>query len=91
MEEQNSKSEFAIASLVLAIFQFVHIFNMEKAILAVIFGFLALKRIGETGAKGQKMAVTGISLGIIGIIITIVMTIIFWPKLMQMQQPMAQK
>lgn len=32
-----------------------------------------------------------IILGIIGVIVTIVMTVIFWPKLMQMQQQMAQK
>lgn len=91
MEEQKKKSEFAIASLVLAIFNFVHIFNVEKAILAIVFGWLALKGISQSGEAGKKMAVTGIVLGIVGIIVTTVMTIIFWPKLMQMQQQVAPK
>ena len=91
MEEQKKTSEFAVASLVLGIFQFVHIFNAEKAILAIIFGVLALKRIAQTGAGGKKKAVAGIILGVIGIVTTIVMTIFFWPQMMQMQQKMMQK
>ena len=91
MDEQKKTSEFAVASLVLAIFNFVHIFNVEKALLAIVFGVLALKRISESGSGGKKLAVAGIVLGIIGVIVTTVMTIVFWPKLMQMQQQMAQK
>lgn len=88
MEEQKKSSEFAIASLVLGIFQFVHIFNAEKAILAIIFGVLALKRITQTGEGGKKKAVAGVILGIVGIVVTIVMTIVFLPKMMEMQQKM---
>ena len=91
MEEQKKTSEFAIASLVLGIFQFVHIFNTEKAILAIIFGVLALKRIAESGNVGKGKAVAGIILGVIGIITTVAMTIIFWPQMIQMQQKMIQK
>ena len=91
MEEQKKTSEFAVASLVLGIFQFIHIFNAEKAILAIVFGVLALKRIAQTGDGGKKKAVAGIILGIVGIVVTVVMTIVFLPKMMEMQQKMMQK
>ena len=80
--EKGRISEFATASLVLGIVQFVHIFNAEKAILAIVFGLIAIKRISENQELGgRKQAVAGIILGVVGIVATIVMTIIFWPRI----------
>ena len=46
MEEQKRPiNEFAVASLVMGIVSFVQIFNVEKPIVAIVFGFLALNRI----------------------------------------------
>jgi len=85
------KSEFAIASLVMGIVSFVQIFGMEKAIVAVVFGVLALKRISrEETLQGKKLAYAGIILGALAIILTIVTLIYFAPhwqeQLAQMRQ-----
>jgi tellurite resistance protein TehA-like permease len=84
-------NEFAIASLIMGIFSFVRIFNVEKGIVAVIFGILALKKIKENiQLKGKNFAVAGMILGVVSIIITIILTIKFMPQMMQMQQQMMQ-
>jgi uncharacterized membrane protein len=60
-----STNGFSIASLVLGI---VWVFGLG-AILAVIFGFVARKQIGESGGRqgGSGMALAGIILGFVGI------------------------
>ncbi|HCJ67245.1 MAG TPA: hypothetical protein DHV62_07995, partial [Elusimicrobia bacterium] len=58
------KSKFAIVSLVLGIFSFIQLFGLEKGILAVIFGFLALNEIqSNPEMKGKNYAWAGIALG----------------------------
>jgi Na+/proline symporter len=90
-EEKGIMSEFAIASLVMGIVSFIQIFGMEKAIVAVVFGLLALKRINRNAPlQGRKLAIAGIILGVISVILTIIFTIKFFPQLRQMQQ-MLQK
>jgi len=73
-EEQGiSVSEFAIASLVMGILSFIHIAGIEKAIVAVVFGILAKKRINANSQiKGKKLAISGIVLGILSVILVIV-------------------
>lgn len=91
MDEQKiTTSEFAIASLVMGIISFVHIFNMEKPIVAVVFGILALKRVGMSPQwKGKNLAIAGIVLGVISVILTIALTCYFWPQIQQMMQKTA--
>ncbi len=87
--DQNSgnKSEFAIASFIMGIVSFVHLMNLEKPIIAVVFGVLALKNIKrQPGVKGKGLAVAGLLLGIVGIILTSTMTIKYWPQMMNMAQ-----
>ena len=75
-------SEFATASLVLGIMQFVQLFNTEKALLAIVFGAIALKRISANSEVGGKnRAIAGLVLGIVGVIATIVITVVFWPQM----------
>ena len=81
------RSEFAVASLVVGIVSFVQLFNIEKPIVAVIFGILALKRITrDNQLGGKKLALAGIILGVIGIVATTVFTAMVWPQLQQMGQ-----
>lgn len=64
-------SEFAIASLTLGIISFIQLAGIEKAIVAVVFGVLSLRRIAQpqSDAKGEGLACAGIVLGIIYAII----------------------
>ena len=50
-------SGFAIASLVLGI--------LGGAVLAIVFGFIALSQIKKSGAKGRGMAIAGVVLGFV--------------------------
>lgn len=65
-------SEFAIASVLLGIISFVQLAGLEKSILALIFGILALRNIKRKGnIAGRKLSIAGIMLGIISIVMTI--------------------
>ena len=84
-------SEFAIVSLVLGIFSFIQLMGMEKSILAVVFGILALRRLGSGNSKkGKKLAIAGIILGVAAIILSIVAIVVFFPKMAEMQQQIGQ-
>ncbi len=84
-------SEFAIASLVLGIASFVQIMGTEKGILAIVFGILALRRLKKDSVLGgKKLAIAGTILGIVSVILVIVMTIIFMPKMNEMMLQMQQ-
>lgn len=64
------KYAFATVSLVLGIFCFVNLFGLEKPILAIIFGWLALRVRPEPKLKAHRLwAQAGITLGIITLII----------------------
>lgn len=76
-------SEFAIASLVIAILSFVNLAGLEKAIVAIVFGVLALRKIEDTQLKSKKLANAGIILGIISTLLTITFIIKFYPKIQQ--------
>jgi hypothetical protein len=62
---------FAIASLVLGVLGFVGI----CAILGVIFGLVALNRIGNTQRAGRGMAIAGTVIGGVWLVITIIVVI----------------
>ena len=79
--KKTSKSEFAIASLVLGIIPFLNIFGFEKAIAAVVFGILALKRIKkDSSLAGKGLAIAGIALGVLFMVIIIILVIAFYPS-----------
>lgn len=87
--EKGMMSEFAVASLVMGIASFVQFFNVEKPIVAIVFGILALKKIGTGNQlRGKKLAVIGIILAVISIIATAILTYMYWPQLQQMMQNM---
>lgn len=74
-------SKLAIVSLVLGIFSFVHLLGVEKAVLAVVFGVLALKEIDQT-QRFKKFAYLGITLGIIYLLIIAIITTFYTPQLL---------
>ena len=79
MDEQKKPfSEFAVVSLVIGVFSFVTLFGLEKAILAVVFGFLALRRIGKNSQlRGRGLAIAGVVLGGIAVVLLIVIGVYF--------------
>lgn len=83
------KSKFAIISLVLGIFSFIHLFGLEKGVLAVIFGFLALNEVGnQPEMKGKNYAWIGIVLGTISLVLTITLLSIKFPELKEFIEKM---
>lgn len=69
------KYAYATVSLVLGLACFINLAGMEKAVLAVIFGWLSLKSTPPPILKARRVwAKTGIVLGII--ILTVIPTII---------------
>ena len=89
-------SEFAVASLTLGIVSFIQLAGLEKAILAVVFGILSLKRISaaQSNARGEGLAAAGIVLGVIYFIIGSIalFTLIKNPELFQqiLKRPLGQ-
>ena len=82
-EQKNIMSEFAIASLAIAVISFINLAGMEKAILAIIFGTLALKRMEKDELLSVKLARAGIILAFLSLIISIHLMIKFYPKVKQ--------
>jgi hypothetical protein len=71
------KYAYATASLMLGIFCFVNLAGMEKAVLAIIFAWLALRASPEPLLTERRMwAQAGLVLG--GLILILVPTIIFF-------------
>lgn len=80
-------SEFAIASLSLAILSFIQLAGFEKAIAAIVFGILALKRIAapQSETRGEGLAAAGIVLGLIYALIAgiAIFTLVKNPQLLE--------
>jgi uncharacterized membrane protein len=71
----------AITSLVLGVVQFVGWFivllpGLLAAILAIVFGFVAIKQVSRSGESGRGLAITGVVLGILGILVAGLLVIV---------------
>lgn len=76
------KYAFATVSLVLGIFCFVNLLGLEKPILAIIFGWLALRAKPEPKLKEHRLwAQVGITLGIITLIVVPLIIILNFDRL----------
>jgi len=76
------KYAFATVSLVLGIFCFVNLLGLEKPILAIIFGWLALRSVPEPRLTQHRIwAKVGVVLGTIVLILLPVLIIINFDRL----------
>jgi hypothetical protein len=71
----------AFTSLIVGILSFVHLFGLEKALLAITLGGIALKSALPGEEKGKKFAYIGIVLGSLYVVTLIVVLIIKGPQI----------
>lgn len=72
MENSKSpKSGLAIVSFILGIVSFFPFIGVLLGIIAIILGAISLSQIKKAGLGGQRLAKSGIILGILGIVFTI--------------------
>ena len=76
------KLAFATASLVVGISAFVSLAGMEKAILAIVFGALALRNGAHRLTARANLARFGIVLGILQIVLVLVLLAVFHDRVM---------
>jgi hypothetical protein len=72
----NPNNGMAVAALVLGILTFVCL-GPIAGVLAIIFGFLGMKKANELGGTGKGMAVAGLILGAVGTILSIILFVVF--------------
>ena len=70
-----TKYPLAFTSLILGVASFVHLFGLEKAVLAVILGGMAVRTMAPGQEQGRKYAVAGVILGSAYILILAVIAI----------------
>lgn len=76
------KYAFATASLILGICCFVNLLGLEKPILAIVFGWLALREKPEPPLKDHRVwAKTGVVLGTIVLIVVPTLIILNFDRL----------
>ncbi len=76
------KYAFASASLLLGIASVISLLGLEKAILAVVFGWLALKNLPRPGlALRRGWAKAGIVLGVLQVVLLIVVLLVAREKI----------
>jgi hypothetical protein len=79
------KSKLAIASFVLGLVSFVHLFGLEKAVLAVVFGAISLKEITDgQQLNGKKYAYAAIILGSLYILIILILAVVKGPEMFKL-------
>lgn len=77
------KSKTAFISLLLGVLSFIHLFGIEKAAMAVIFGTIALKE-GIEDKKSGYMAKAGIFLGLIYLVALTIVSIKYFPEMFKL-------
>lgn len=76
------KYAFATVSLILGIFSFVNLLGFEKPILAIIFGYLALRAQPEPPLNQHRVwAKAGMTLGAIVLIVMAALIVIYFDRL----------
>jgi hypothetical protein len=86
-----NRSKVAVASLVLGIVCFLNLFGIEKAIAAIVIGWMGLKEIGAEEKTGKGFAYAGIILGCLYIVTIAVLLIIYGPAFIERIKAMTGK
>ena len=80
----NGKSKIAVFSFVAGILCFVQLLGIEKALMAVIFGSLALKDVRDNQTGGKNLAYAAIALGSVYIAVLAVIAVIKGPGIFEL-------
>lgn len=84
-------SEFAVASLVMGIVSFINLLGLEKSAVAIVFGILALRKIGKADhIRGRGLAIAGLILGLVAMAMLITLTVKYYPQLKQLMEKSMQ-
>jgi hypothetical protein len=86
--KMGSKSKIAVMALVLGIVCFLNLLGIEKAIAAIIAGWLGLKETDNEAKAGKGFAIAGIVLGSLYIVTITVVLIFKGPEFIQIIQRM---
>lgn len=78
------KLGFAAASLTLGVCSFISLLGVEKAILAIVFGALAMKNSRHVPRKRLGLARFGVVLGVLHIALIAVLFIVFREDVMRL-------
>ncbi|MGV8141006.1 MAG: DUF4190 domain-containing protein [Candidatus Woesearchaeota archaeon] len=85
VSDEGKDKVFAITAFVCGLLFWVPLFNMILSPMAVVFGILAIRRVRENPERygGQGLAVTGLILGLLAIIFTVIgiYILLFRPEL----------
>lgn len=81
------KYAFATASLILGICSFVNLLGLEKPILAIVFGWLALRANPAPALKLHRMwAKAGLGLGVVVLVVVPILIIVNFNELREIVQ-----
>jgi len=78
------KYPLAVTSLIIGLLSFLHLFGLEKAILAIVLGGLALKAVPAAEEKGKRYAYAGVALGSLYVIVLVVFMAIKGPDMLNL-------
>lgn len=70
-EEKLPTSGTALASIVLGFFFFIPLFGFLTGVVAVVLGMLGIRQVNKGNYRGKRLAITGIVLGIVGMLLTV--------------------
>jgi hypothetical protein len=85
------KYAFATASLIMGICCFVNLLGLEKAILAIVFAWLALRKTPEPVLTEHRVwAKAGLILGILPLIITPLLVFLFFDRLREIVEVLSK-
>lgn len=57
------KTKIAIISLIASLLSFLNLFGIEKAVLAILLGYIALKEVSAEQMKANRLAFLGMTVG----------------------------
>lgn len=81
------KVAYATAALAIGIACYVNLFQLEKALLAVIFGWLALRGRGPRLESRRGFAWIGLILGAVALIAIPILLYFFWDRMHELADP----
>ena len=84
----NTSSRLAVAAFMVGVCSFIQLFGIEKAVIAIVFGALALKEIEERQTGGKSYAYAAISLGSLYIVVLAVIAIMKGPQVFELLRKM---